>query len=148
MFGYTSPVAGARHFARSARRRALGFARQEAFPAKYRAPLRRLERNRGFPTALRAGGHGLAFGKTAATRALAFALTRLAALGLVFEIFIVEEVLLSRGKDKFRSAIYALEGSILKLRHGQYPRHQPEQLVRIYDGGADGPAIGLFHFPA
>jgi hypothetical protein len=41
----------------------------------------------------------------------------LAALGLVLEIFIVEEVLFSRCEYKIGSAIDALEDAILKLRH-------------------------------
>jgi hypothetical protein len=45
----------------------------------------------------------------------------LAALRVVFKLFIVEEKLLTRGEDKFITAIYALENSILKF-HGRLPR--------------------------
>jgi hypothetical protein len=74
---------------------------------------------------LRAGGHGFALLKTAA-RTLTLRLARFATLGLVLEILIVEKVLLPRGKNEIRSAIYTFEDAILKLRHGLYPR-QPEQ---------------------
>ena len=43
----------------------------------------------------------------------------LAALGLVFEVFVVEEMLFSRCEYKIRCAIDALEDAILKLRHIQ-----------------------------
>jgi hypothetical protein len=49
---------------------------------------------------LRAGGHGLRFGETAAATALPLGLTGLAAFGFVFEIFVVEEVLFSRREYK------------------------------------------------
>jgi hypothetical protein len=61
--------------------------------------LGRFERYRGFPPALRAGGHGLRFGETA-TAALALGLTGLAPFGFVFEVFVMEEVLFSRRKYK------------------------------------------------
>jgi hypothetical protein len=57
------------------------------------------ERHRGFPPALRAGGHGLRL-REAATTALALGLTGLAPLGFVFEVFVMEEVLFSRRKYK------------------------------------------------
>jgi len=98
----------------------LRLTRQEALTAKHRAPLRGLERHRGFPPALRAGGHGFALLKpTAGTLSLGFA--TLAALGLVFEILVVEKVLFTRGEHEIRSAIYALEDAILKLRHACIP---------------------------
>jgi hypothetical protein len=50
---------------------------------------------------LRAGGHGLRFGETAAATALPLGLTGLAALGFVLEVFVVEEVLFSRREYKF-----------------------------------------------
>jgi hypothetical protein len=40
----------------------------------------------------------------------------------------VKKVLLPRGKNEVRSAIYTFEDAILKLRHGLYPR-QPEHVV-------------------
>ena len=42
----------------------------------------------------------------------------LTALGLILEVFVVEEVLFSRCEYKIRCAIDALEYAILKLRHG------------------------------
>jgi hypothetical protein len=50
---------------------------------------------------LRAGGHGLGFGEATTATALALGLTGLAALGFVFEVFVVEEVLFSRREYKF-----------------------------------------------
>jgi hypothetical protein len=96
---------------------------------------------------LRAGGRSLALGESAASRALAFGFAALAALWFVLEVFIVKEVLFPCCENEFRSAVYTRKGSILKLRHGLYPR-QPELLVRICDSGADSPAIGLLDFPA
>jgi hypothetical protein len=55
----------------------------------------------------------------------------LAALGIVFELFIVKEKLFTRGEDKFIAAIYAFEISIGKF-HGRLPRegkkNRPEAL--------------------
>ncbi len=41
----------------------------------------------------------------------------LTALGLILEVFVVEEVLFSRCEYKIRCAIDALEDAILKLSH-------------------------------
>jgi membrane protein YdbS with pleckstrin-like domain len=46
----------------------------------------------------------------------------LTALGLVLEIFVVEEMLFSRCEYKIRSTIDALEDAILKLGHIVVPR--------------------------
>jgi hypothetical protein len=43
----------------------------------------------------------------------------LTTLGLVFEVFVVEEMLFSRCEYKIRSTIDALKDAILKLRHIQ-----------------------------
>ena len=92
------------------------FPAQEAFPAVHRPPLCRLERNRRLTPALGATGHRFGFSVSAA-RSLPLGLAWLAALRFVLEVFVVEEVLFSRCEYKFCSAIYALEGAILKLRH-------------------------------
>jgi hypothetical protein len=55
----------------------------------------------------------------APVRTLSLAL--LAALGIVFKLFIVEKKLLTGGEDEFVTAIYALKDSILKF-HGRLPR--------------------------
>jgi hypothetical protein len=102
------------------RGRRRGLPAKEALAAIYRPALCRLEGHRGFPTALRASGHGFGFGKARGRGALALGLTVLAALGLVFEVFVVEEVLFSRCKDEICSAVYTLENAILKLRHGNW----------------------------
>src|SRR6266545_19545 len=96
-----------------------GFPGQEALPAVDGAPLRRLEGHGGLAAALRAGGHGFRLGEAAAgtPSTLAFRLARLATFGFVFEVFVVEEMLLARCKDKLRSAVAARKDSILELRH-------------------------------
>src|SRR5579864_3528368 len=71
--------------------RRVGFPAEEALPAIDRPPLRGLERHGGLAPALRATGHGLGLGE-AARRTLALGFTRLAALGLVLKILVVEEV--------------------------------------------------------
>jgi len=48
---------------------------------------------------------------------LSFALARLAALGLISEILVGEELLLSRSEHEFGVAVNALQYSILKLWH-------------------------------
>src|SRR5215472_14838668 len=99
------------------RRRGSSFPVQEAFPAEDGTPLCGLEGNRGFPPALRAGGHGFRFGKAPGIRTLALVFANLAALGFVLEVLVVEEVLFSRCKYEIRSAIHALQDAVLKLRH-------------------------------
>jgi hypothetical protein len=64
--------------------------------------LRGLEWNCGFASALRAGGHGFRFGETTPSAALTLGFTGLTPFGFVFEVFVMEEVLLSRRKYKFR----------------------------------------------
>jgi hypothetical protein len=51
----------------------------------------------------------------------ALRLALLAALGVVLEVFVVEEQLLTCGKDKFRTAVNTLENLIRKF-HGRLPR--------------------------
>lgn len=78
----------------------------KAGAAKDRAALRGLERNRGLRAALRTGRSGL---RTHARRsASTFRLALLAVLGIIFKLFIVEENLLARRKDKLGAAIAAL----------------------------------------
>jgi hypothetical protein len=89
----------------------------EAFPAKHRASLGGPERHRGFPPALRTVGGRLDLAVAARSALLALPLARLAALRLVPEVLIGEELLFSRRKHKIRVTIDALEYSILKLWH-------------------------------
>jgi hypothetical protein len=123
------------------RGRTLRFTRQEAFAAKDRTALGGFERYRGFPPALRAGGHGLALLETTA-RTLTFGFAVLTTLGFVLEILIVEKVLFTCGENEIRSAIYTFEDAILKLRHGLYPR-QPEHVVGSVTAGLRSPAVEL-----
>ena len=97
------------------------FAAQETFAAVNRTPLCRFERHRSLPAALGTFCHGLGFRKTGSGRALALGLAGLAALGFIFEILVVEEVLFSRCEYEIRAAIDAFENAVLKLRHGLFP---------------------------
>jgi hypothetical protein len=60
--------------------------------------------------------------RTGVWRSLPLGLARLAALRFIFEVLVVEEMLLSRRKNKLRSTIRALDDSILKLWHHHRPR--------------------------
>jgi hypothetical protein len=81
---------------------------QKALAAIDRPALSRFKGHRGFPTALRAGGHGFRFVKARGRGTLALGLAILAALGLVLKILVVEEVLFSRCENKICSAVHAL----------------------------------------
>jgi hypothetical protein len=85
----------------------LRFTAQEALAAVYWPTLRGPERHCGFAAALRTNRGGFRLAGTQRPR-LPLALAGLAALGLVLEVFVVEEVLFSRCKDKFGSALRAL----------------------------------------
>src|SRR5262249_54366027 len=111
-----------------------------------RAALGGLEGNRSFPPALGAGSHGFAFGEPSAPGTLTLGLTRFATLRFILEILVVKEVLLACGEYEIRSAVHTLEDSILKLRHGHYPR-QPELLVGSVIAGLR-PRHRLLDFPA
>jgi hypothetical protein len=82
-----------------------GLPAQETFPAKYRPSLSRLKGHRGFPAALRTGGHGFGAKRTRRRAPLALGFACLAALGLIFEVSVAKEVLFSRGEDEFRPTI-------------------------------------------
>jgi hypothetical protein len=82
-------------------------AAEEALAAKYRTTLSGFERNCGFPTALRTGGKGFGFATSCGRSALALGLAGLAALWLVFEVLIPEEVLFPRCEYELCSAIDA-----------------------------------------
>jgi len=53
----------------------------------------------------------------------ALRLALLAALGVIFEVFVVEEQLLTCGEDEFRTAVNTLENFIRKF-HGRLPRRR------------------------
>jgi len=82
----------------------------EALAAKHRASLRRLEWNSGFCAALRAGGPGFRPGAAAAGGALGLAV--LTSLGIVLELLVVKEKLLTGGENKVAAAIRALQNLI------------------------------------
>jgi hypothetical protein len=94
---------------------------------------------------LRAGGHGLRFGEATTATTLALGLACLAALGFVFEVFVVEEVLFSRCEYKICRTVYTLENSVLKLRHNLCPVAYQYWWLRRRDLS---PAVGLFDLPA
>src|ERR1051326_9109480 len=92
----------------------------EAFPAKYRASLRRLERNSGFLAALRTDGPRFDLRIAAGSRSgsqhagpLRFA--RLTPLGLVLELLVVEKQLLPGSENKIRAAVHALQSLVLEF---------------------------------
>ena len=78
----------------------------------------RLERNRSFGPALRTSSSGLRTNPLVAADALRLAL--LAALGIVLELFVVEENLLAGRKNELGAAVDALEYSIGEF-HGRLP---------------------------
>ena len=100
----------------------MRFPAQEALTAVNRATLGRPEGNGCLPPALRTNGGCLRPLRAGRRRSLPLGLARLATLGLIFEILVVEEMLLSRRKHKLRATIRTLDDSILKLRHQNRPR--------------------------
>jgi len=96
----------------------------EAGAAQYRPALCRLERNRGFRTAVRTSGACLRPHPGAPAGALRLAL--LAALGVVLELFVVEEELLAGCENEFGAAIDALQNSVCKV-HGRLPLDREER---------------------
>jgi hypothetical protein len=65
---------------------------------------------------------------------LALGLASLAALGLILEVLVVEEVLFSRCEYEIRVAIHAFEYAVLKLRHGLFP---VDNLSSLFASGGD-----------
>ena len=96
----------------------------EAFVAIDRPSLRGFERHLGFSAAVRTDNGGLQSsrgGKPARLLPLQLALTRLAMLWLVFELFFGEKGLLSRRKDEIGAAVHAPQDFVGKFRHGIPP---------------------------
>jgi hypothetical protein len=91
----------------------------EAFPAKYRAPLRRLEWDRGFLTAIRAYGSSLYLWiiriRRKSERLCPLAFASLATLRLVLELLVVKEKLFARRKNEILPAVNALQIPVLKF---------------------------------
>ena len=87
--------------------------------------MRRLKRDGSLFSAMRAVGSRLhllvAVHRSRAYRSNAFGLARLAALGLVLELLVVEEKLFAGGEEKLRAAIDALEQPVLEF-HVRSPR--------------------------
>ena len=61
----------------------------------------------------------------------ALCLASLAALGLILELFVVEEELLASGENEILAAVNALQGLILKLHVRSLSLHSPELLRRV-----------------
>jgi len=97
--------------------RRLCFPAEKALATVDRAALGGPERNRRFPAALRANRGCLRPRRSGRWRSLPLDLARLAALRFILEVLIVEEMLLSRRKNKLRATIRALDHSILKIWH-------------------------------
>ena len=93
----------------------------EAAPAQHRPALSGFERNRSLRPAHRTGNTSLGTDPLAPPRAFCFAL--LAALGVVLELFVVEEELLSCRKNKVGAAVDALKYSIREF-HDRFPRNR------------------------
>ncbi len=142
-------------------RRAHRPALLEAFPAKYRPPLRGTERNRRFLPALRAVGlcfraHRRCVTSAAATAALgAFGLATFAALRFVFEAFVSEEHLFAGGKNEFSATFRTLQhlvvvfheplspGPVWGRRLGGLCTWEPRCLRRPVSGDAGRGSLGL-----
>src|SRR5256885_818535 len=113
----------------------------EAFLAEDRTALRRLEGDGRLLAArrtIRDGFHPLASdGASRTAGPLAFA--RLAALGLVLEILVGEELLFTRRPDELRAAVNALKDSVLEL-HRSLPRrgrsYSAREPIRFRDGAS------------
>jgi len=95
----------------------------KTFTAVNGPALRRLEGNRSFLPALRAGGFG--FGALESAGTCAFCPSRLAgltSLGLILEALVGEKHLLAGGENKFRTAFRALQDPIVIFHGGSEPR--------------------------
>jgi len=90
----------------------------ETAAAKYWSALGGLEWNRSFGSTLGAGSACFRTHLLASAKPLRLAL--LAALGVVFELFIVEEDLLARSKNELGAAVNARQCSIGEF-HGRLP---------------------------
>ena len=97
--------------------RRLCFPAKEALTTVDRASLGGPEGNRRFPAALRTDCCCLRSRRSGRRRSLPLYLARLAALGFILEVLVVEEMLLSRRENELRSTISALDNPILKLWH-------------------------------
>ena len=91
----------------------------ETRTAQHRPALRGTERDRCLLATCRASCARLSTHTRTSIGTLS--LTLLAALRVVFKLFIVEKKLLTRGEYELIAAVYALENSILKF-HGRLPR--------------------------
>src|SRR5579884_2100922 len=109
----------------------------EAFLAEDGTPLGRLERDGGLLAARGTRGNGfdaLASDRRPRRPRRAFRFTRLAALRLVLEVLVGEELLLARRPDELRATVHAPEDPVLEL-HRSLPR--PGSVV--VDSGAPTP---------
>jgi len=90
----------------------------KACSTQHRPALSRFEGNGGFRPALGTGGAGFRTHLLVSAQPLSLAL--FAALGVVFELFVVEEDLLASSEDKFCAAVNARKYSISEF-HGRLP---------------------------
>src|SRR5947207_3989218 len=105
----------------------------EAFLAEDRTALRRFEGDSGLLAARRAIRNGFyPLASDGASRTAGpFAFARLAALRLVLEILVGEELLFSGRPDELRAAVHALKDSVLEL-HRSLPRRGRSYSGRSY----------------
>jgi hypothetical protein len=89
---------------------------------------------------------GPGLGPYAGTPVGALGLALFAALGIVLEILVVEEKLLTSGKDEFRTAVDTLEDLIRKF-HGRLPRrgNLPKSAIDLGCAGPDSPSSYVVH---
>jgi hypothetical protein len=90
----------------------------ETAAAEHRPTLGRLEWNSGFSSALGTGG--ASFGTHLLASANPLSLALFATLGVVLELFVVEEDLLAGSKDELGAAVNARQYSICEF-HGRLP---------------------------
>src|SRR4051812_21366368 len=126
----------------------------EAFLAEHGAPLRRFERHGGFFAARRTRRdrfHPFARHTGADRASRPLALTGLAALRLVLEVLVGEELLFTRRPDELRRAIHARENPVLEL-HRSLPRRGrsiPSRAATFSDSASGrGPAWPVACRPA
>jgi len=91
----------------------------KALAAKHRTPLRRLKRHGCFQAAIRTGG--ACFRPHRSSPGGALRLAKLASLGIISELLVVKEKLLTCGEYELIPAIHTLENLIDELHNPRSP---------------------------
>ncbi len=115
--------------------------RLEALTAKYGSSLSRFKRNGRFLLASRTDRFrfdlAIAGSRQAeCLRSLPFA--SLATLRLVLELFVVEEKLFARSKDKIFATVYALQSLVLEFHWSVAPFSPCTQITKLSSAATDG----------